>query len=270
MSGGIRVVEAGWSTTIQDLGRTGFAHLGVPRAGAVDVAAQAVANRLVGNDERAATLETAGGLVVEAIGAAVAATSGDGVRHTLQPGDRVRVDPPADGIWGYLAVRGGILVEPVLGSRSHDTLSGVGPAGIRPGDVLDVGDDPHTELVTDHAPVRPRSSVVRLWPGPRVAWFARGLDALIDEEWQVGAELSRVGVRLSAGRFDPTTEMPARMGSEGLVTGAIQITPGGEPIVMLANHPTTGGYPVIAVVEPDDIPNLAQARPGTTIRFRHA
>ncbi len=73
--------------------------------------------------------------------------------------------------------------------------------------------------------------------------------------------MSRVGVRLSAGRFDPTAEMPARMGSEGLVTGAIQITPGGEPIVMLANHPTTGGYPVIAVVEPDDI---SERRAGAT------
>jgi biotin-dependent carboxylase-like uncharacterized protein len=270
MSGGIRVVETGWSTTIQDRGREGFAHLGVPRAGAVDAAAQALANRLVGNNERAATLETAGGLVVEAMGAVVAATSGDGIRHTLQPGERVRVDPPHDGVWGYLAVRGGIIVDAVLGSRSHDTLSGVGPPAIRSGDRLAVGDDPHTDLLADHAPVRPLRRDVRLWPGPRAAWFRDGLAALVDQHWQVGRDVSRVGARLSVGRFEPSAAMPARIASEGLVVGAVQITPGGEPIVMLANHPTTGGYPVLAVVEPDDIANIAQAPPGTTIRFRHA
>jgi biotin-dependent carboxylase-like uncharacterized protein len=266
----LRIVDQGWSTTIQDGGRHGHAHLGVAGAGAVDAAAQAVVNRLVGNEERVATLETAGGLVVEAIGAVVAATSADGVRHTLQPGERLRVDPPPDGVWAYLAVRGGILVRPVLGSCSHDTLSGLGPPPIRAGERLEVGDDPHTELVTDHAPMRPRSRVVHLWPGPRVSWFADGLDAMLGHEWEVGGDVSRVGVRLVAGRFEPSAKMPARMASEGLVAGAIQITPSGEPIVMLANHPTTGGYPVIAVVEPDDLPVVAQSRPGSTIRFRPA
>jgi len=270
MSGGIRIVDAGWSTTIQDRGRTGLAHLGVPRAGAVDPGAHALVNRLVGNGAEAATLETAGGLVVEALGAVVAATSGDGVRHTMRTGERVRVDPPQDGVWAYLAVRGGISVDPVLGSRSHDTLSGIGPGAIRAGDRLDVGPDPHTDLVVDHAPVRPRSRELRLWPGPRVEWFRDGIDAMTGFDWRVGAETSRVGVRLSAGDFRPTASMPAQVASEGLVTGAIQITPDGEPIVMLSNHPTTGGYPVIAVVDPEDVADIAQASPGTVIRFRHA
>lgn len=268
--GGVLIVELGWSTTVQDLGRRGFAHLGVPRAGAVDAFQQAVVNRLVGNDVRAATLETAGGLVVEAIGAVVAATSGDGGRHILRSGQRLRVDPPADRVWAYLALRGGVATDEVLGSRSQDTLSGIGPTAVRAGDRLVLGDDPHTPLVTDLAPVRPVPRVVRLWPGPRTGWFDRGLDALVGQPWTVGSDVSRVGVRLSAGTFGPSASMPERMSSEGLVAGAIQITPAGEPIVMLANHPTTGGYPVIAVVDPDDIAIVAQSRPGSAIRFRPA
>lgn len=267
MTGSLRILEAGWSTTIQDLGRHGFAHLGVATAGAVDAGDHGLANRLVGNDERAATIETAGGLVIEAIGAIVAATSGDGNRHTLRPGDRLRVDTPDDAMWSYLAVRGGIAVEPVLGSRSRDTMSGLGPPAIAPGGELRVGDDPQTAIAADLAPVRQRSRRVRLWPGPRVDWFAGGLDALVGREWTVGSDVSRVGVRLSPGAFEPTSAMPDHMASEGLVVGAIQITPAGEPIVMLANHPTTGGYPVIAVVDPDDLAAIAQSRPGTTLRF---
>jgi biotin-dependent carboxylase-like uncharacterized protein len=270
VSGALRIVDVGWSTTIQDLGRAGFAHLGVPTAGAIDVGRHALANRLVGNDVSMATLETAGGLVVEAIGPLVVATSGDGSRHTLRSGERLRVDPHGDGVWGYLAPRGGVLVAPVLGSRSHDTLSGVGPAPIARGALLEIGTDPHTDLAADHAPARPVDPVVRLWPGQRVDWFVRGLDALLDRSWVVGNDVSRVGVRLAAGMFERSGRMPAQMASEGLVAGAIQITPAGEPIVMLADHPTTGGYPVIAVVEPDDLAIVAQSRPGTTLRFRPA
>jgi biotin-dependent carboxylase-like uncharacterized protein len=270
VSGALRIIEGGWSSTIQDLGRVGFAHLGVPAAGAVDAGRHALANRLVGNEASAATIETAGGLVVEAVGAVVAATSSDGSRYTLQPGDRLRVDAPDGGVWSYLAIRGGLDIEPVLGSRSTDTLSGLGPPAIRAGQELPVGHDPHSELATDLAPVRQHLRVVRVWPGPRVDWFASGLQALTRREWIVGSDVSRVGARLSAGRFEPVAAMAEQMASEGLVTGAIQITPAGEPIVMLANHPTTGGYPVIAVVDPDDVPIVAQARPGTTLRFRPA
>ena len=99
-------------------------------------------------------------------GAVVAATSADGQRHTLQPGDTVRIDPADGQMWAYLAVRGGIEVEPVLGSRSTDTLSGLGPAPIAAGAVLRVGDDPRTDLVTDQAPVRPPEPTVRLWAAP--------------------------------------------------------------------------------------------------------
>lgn len=265
---GLTIVEPGWSTTIQDIGRRGYAHLGVPAAGAVDRRAHDLTNRLVGNPVGAATLETTRGLVVEAIRPLVVAISTDGARHTLKEGDRLQVDAPSGGMWGYLAVRGGITVERVLGSRCHDTLSGLGPPQLVSGHQLPVGPDPQTELAADLAPVRLQESTVRVWPGPRADWFSDGLGCLVDREWTVQTDVSRVGVRLQVGQFDRIDDDAAStMPSEGLVEGAIQITPAGEPIVMLANHPTTGGYPVIGVVDPLDIGSVAQLRPASTVRF---
>jgi biotin-dependent carboxylase-like uncharacterized protein len=257
------VITAGRATTIQDRGRTGLAHLGVPRAGAVDVAAADLANRLVGNAPGAAVLETNGGLVVEAGRPLVVATGGH--RSTLAVGDRVVVEPAADQMWAYLAIRGGVDVLPVLGSRCHDTLSGLGPAAIADGVELPIGADPGTNLPADHAPVRRRTDPIRLWQGPRRDRIVDPIAILTARRWTVSASVSRVGVRLDAGPF--VTVSDERLASEGLVPGAIQITPSGEPIVMLANHPTTGGYPVVAVVDPDDLHLVAQARPGATLRF---
>jgi allophanate hydrolase subunit 2 len=188
----------------------------------------------------------------------------------LQAGDTIRVDPAEGQLWAYLAVRGGIEVEPVLGSRSTDTLSGIGPAPIADGAVFGVGEDPGTDLVTDQAPVRPPEPTVRLWSAPRTAWFRDGRDALVANRWTVSGDVSRVGVRLSAGDFARDPSAPSEMASEGLVAGAVQITPAGEPIVMLADHPTTGGYPVIGVVDPSDLAIVAQAMPGSRIRFTGA
>ncbi len=266
----IRVLAAGWGTTVQDLGRAGFAHLGVPTAGAVDRAAHDRGNRLVGNDAGAAALETRGGLVISALRSVITATGADGSRHTLQAGDTLRVDPVDGQMWGYLAVRGGFEVGQVLGSRSTDTLSGIGPPPIADGSQLDVGDDPGTDLAADQAPVRTREPLVRLWVGPRTEWFRDRRDALVAHRWTVSSDVSRVGVRLSPGAFPRDGSAPVDMASEGLVMGAVQITPSGEPIVMLADHPTTGGYPVIGVIDPDDVPIVAQAVPGSTIRFTRA
>jgi biotin-dependent carboxylase-like uncharacterized protein len=267
----LSILDVGWSTTIQDCGRVSFGSLGVPRAGAVDRQAHDLANRLVGNTLEAATLETNRGLVIEARQPLIVATSADGRRHTLRAGDRLRVDAPTDGMWAYLAVRGGIDVEPVLGSRSHDTLAGLGPPPLLTGDSLPVGNDPRTDLPADLAPPRSVGSVVRVWPGPRADWFRLGVSALTGRTWIVQTDVSRVGVKLSSGVFERVGDTTsATMPSEGLVEGAIQVTPSGEPIVMLANHPTTGGYPVICVVDPDDIAIVAQSKPGTTLRFRSA
>lgn len=267
----LRIVQVGFATTMQDHGRSGWAHLGVPTAGAVDRRSHDLVNRLVGNDLADATIETMGSLVVEALRPVVVATSTDASRLTLAAGARVRVDAPPGSVWAYLAVRGGFEVDPVLGSRSHDTLGGLGPAPLATGTELCVGPDPGTELPADHAPRRhPDGESIRLWNGPQHGWFVGGVQNLVGAPWKVTNELSRVGVRLQAGTFARSTRAETQMSSIGLVDGAIQVTPAGEPIVMLANHPTTGGYPVIAVVDPDDLPMLAQTRPGSTVRFRRA
>jgi biotin-dependent carboxylase-like uncharacterized protein len=262
----LRIDEIGIGTTLQDRGRVGLAALGVPQAGAVDPVARDRANRLVGNTYDAATIETHGGLVIVALRPLVVATTEH--RHTLRTGDRLAVDPPAGHMWAYLAVRGGIDVDPVLGSRSHDTLSGIGPAPLQAGLQLPIGSDPGTELPTDHAPTRSAPTVARLWRGPRADWFLDPVGTLLGRSWVVSTSVSRVGVRLEAGLFKPIIDR--QLQSEGLVGGAIQITPSGQPIVMLADHPTTGGYPVVAVVEPDDLGIVAQARPGSELRFAPA
>ena len=267
----LRIVQVGFATTVQDRGRSGLAHLGVPAAGAVDRRTHDVMNRLVGNPPDAATIETMGALVVEALRPVVIATSTDAGRQTLSAGARVRVDVPAGSVWAYLAVRGGIEVDSVLGSRSHDTLGGVGPPVLTTDALVTVGPDPGTPFTADHAPRRDSTGGrVRIWEGPQHDWFIGGTQCLIGRPWRISNELSRVGVRLEAGEFARSTRSQPQMGSVGLTTGAVQVTPAGEPIVMLANHPTTGGYPVIAVVEPDDLPELVQARPGTSVQFRRA
>ncbi len=218
MIAGLRVITAGRATTIQDRGRTGLAHLGVPRAGAVDVAAADLANRLVGNALGAAVLETNGGLVVEARRPLVVATGGH--RSTLAAGDRVVVEPSDDEMWAYLAIRGGVDVQPVLGSRCHDTLSGLGPAAIADGVELPIGADPGTDLPADHAPIRRRTDPIRLWPGPRRDRIVDPLAILAGRGWTVSASVSRVGVRLDAGPFIAVSD--DQLASEG--SGA-----GGDP-----------------------------------------
>ena len=265
----LRIVQVGFATTVQDHGRPGLTHLGVPIAGAVDRRTHDVMNRLVGNPAGAATLETMGALVVEALAPLVIATSTDSSRRTLAAGARVRIDAPPGSVWAYLAVRGGVDVDPVLGSRSHDTLGGVGPPILTADSTVAVGADPGTALAADHAPVRRDGARrMRIWNGPQHDWFVGGIEALVGRAWRVSNEVSRVGVRLEAGVFDRTTRSQPKMASIGLVAGAVQVTPAGEPIVMLANHPTTGGYPVIGVVDPDDLVDLVQTRPGTPVEFR--
>jgi biotin-dependent carboxylase-like uncharacterized protein len=267
----LRIVQVGFATTVQDHGRVGLAHLGVPTGGAVDRRTHDLMNRLVGNPHGAATIETMGALIVEALRPLVIASSTDASRQTLGAGARIRMDAPPGSVWAYLAVRGGIAVDDVLGSRSQDTLGGVGPVALAAGSALHVGPDPGTALVADHAPPHNSTEVrVRIWDGPQHDWFIGGTQCLIRQPWRITSELSRVGVRLTGGAFDRSTRSQDQMASIGLTVGAVQITPSGEPIVMLANHPTTGGYPVIAVVEPDDLPDLAQCRPGTAVRFRRA
>ena len=279
----IAIVKPGLLTTIQDLGRPGYAHLGVSRSGALDAPALARANALVGNAESAAglettltgvTLRTEADVTIAVTGAAAPVTvDGQSVDFDapvpVPSGALVEVGPARIGVRSYVAVAGGITVAPVLGSRATDTLSGLGPPPMRAGFVLPVG-TPHAELVPPAplpATVEGASELtIRIRMGPRHDWFSvPARDALIGEPYVLSVKSNRVGARLSGPPLTRATlgELP----SEGIVLGAVQVPADGQPLVFLADHPTTGGYPVIAVVHRADLPLLAQARPGTAVRF---
>ncbi|WP_316525292.1 biotin-dependent carboxyltransferase family protein [Kitasatospora brasiliensis] len=276
------VVRPGPLTTVQDLGRRGVAHLGVPRAGALDEPALRAANRLVGNEPGAAGLETTlGGVALRAVGAALVAVTGApspvrvdgraaawGAPVLVPDGAVVEVGAATAGVRGYLAVAGGIAVPPVLGSRSADLLAGLGPAPLAAGDRLPVGPPPphraRPELVPLPAP--PAELVLRLRLGPRADWFtAAAVARLGRDRYLVSPTGNRVGLRTEGPPVERARE--GELPSEGMVVGAVQIPPDGQPVVFLADHPTTGGYPVIGVVPAADLPAAAQARPGTPVRF---
>lgn len=282
----LEVLAAGPLTTIQDQGRTGCFDFGVGVCGAADRGSLALANRLVGNPPGHAGLELVlGGLSVRTdvlttvalTGAPAPATiDGRAVGHcsvlTLWPGQTLDVGSATVGLRTYLAVRGGIDVEPVLGSRSRDTLAGIGPEPLSSGDRLPVGPAPPGFPVIDTAPVRactldPLRIAIRL--GPRDAWFVDP-QAIGAGSWTVSADLDRVGVRLDRAAGDaPLRRADDReLAPEGVATGSVQVPPSGQPVIFLADHPMTGGYPVLGVVTERDIDRVAQARPGQVISFR--
>lgn len=277
------VVASGPLTTVQDRGRTGWASIGVGHSGAADVRSHDAANRLVGNMMNAATLEvTLGGLVVRAGGdvdIAVAGArapwfvddvpQGHGTARTVRSGSEIRLDYAAAGLRTYVAVRGGIDVAPVLGSRSTDSLSGIGPPLVRAGDRLPVGTEASAWPSTDVDPYpMPTCTALQLIPGPRADWFTDdALALLVEQTWTVGTDSDRVGMKLH-GAQPLQRARDDELKSEGMVTGALQVPPSGMPVLFLADHPVTGGYPVIAVVATVDIPNAAQCPPGRALRFR--
>lgn len=281
----LTVVATGPLATVQDQGRKGWASIGVPRSGAADRTAAALGNRLVGNDPAAAVVEaTAGGLRVRAERTLLVALTGApaplavGGRAapfnaplTLRPGAELSLGSPPVGLRTYLAVRGGLDVAEVLGSRSTDLLSGLGPRPLRRGDVLAIGGLARAEPTVDVAAVRspdPRP-VLRVLPGPRRDWLAEDAwGALTTRPWTVTPDSDRVGLRLSGPRLGRARS--EELLSEGLVPGALQVPPDGAPVLFLADHPVTGGYPVLAVVVRADLPAVAQARPGDTLSFRPA
>jgi len=268
MTGVLRVIRPGIATTFQDRGRSGLAQVGVGTAGSVDPGLSALVNRLVANGPGAVVIETCGDLELRASAPATVASSAHLAPVHLDAGERFVVRPGARGrLWHYVAVRGGFAVEPVLGSASRDTLAGIGPAPLIEGQSLDARPAPSEFAVVDHAPLPELASVVRVLPGPRRHWFSdASWHALAATAWTV-TTTSRIGIRLAGGTFDRVVD--GELPSEGLVRGAIQVPPGGEPVVMLADHPTTGGYPVIGVVHPDDVATLAQHSAGNRVRFRH-
>lgn len=289
----VQVRKAGALTTIQDCGRPGYAHLGVPRSGALDAPAHHLANRLAGNPAGAAVLETTlTGVTVAAECELTAAVTGaravvrvdgqpaeHGAALKLSPGQVLEVRPAKSGVRSYLAFSGGLDVARVLGSASADLLSGLGPARLADGDRLRLGPpgaadgEPGCALGDLlGAPPAPDGTgapaELVIYPGPRHDWLAGpGLAALEHGPWTVSPDSNRVGLRLTGQSVERRRgELP----SEGLVAGAIQALPDGHLVLFLADHPTTGGYPVIAVVEPACLPACAQARPGSRVIFRLA
>ena len=266
----LEVLEPGLLTTIQDGGRPGWAHLGVPPSGAADPDMLAEANALAGNAEDTAALEatllgpTLRALVPGTV-VVVGTRANDGV-HNLEAGDVLQSGATV-GARAYVAVRGGIDVEPTLGSRSTDLLTGLGPPPIAQGMRLAAGPAPPAPLHPRDA--APREGPLRLHPGPRDDWFtAAALRQLHEATWRVTTSANRVGVRLDGPPLERARH--DELLSEGLVTGALQVPPNGLPILLLNDHPTTGGYPVIAVVSTRDLPRAGQLKPGDDVRFAPA
>jgi biotin-dependent carboxylase-like uncharacterized protein len=280
---GFTIDTPGPLTTVQDRGRAGLAAQGIGASGAADRASFDLANRLVGNIVGAPALEiTLGGLVFHAhatheialTGAPAAATVneipfGHNSVQVLHRGQTVRITAPPTGLRTYLAVRGGISAPRILGSTAWDTLARIGTPPLQAGQHIVVGNLVERLPIVDCAPVNCGTNqllhlAIRL--GPRHGWFTNeSLRALLNSVWTVTPRIDRIGVELAGPALERsvTSELP----SEGVVTGALQVPPSGRPTVFLADHPVTGGYPVIAVATPRSVELIAQARPGQALRF---
>lgn len=306
---GLRILSPGLQSLVQDLGRPGYGGLGVSAAGALDRSSLRRANRIVGNEPAAAVVETvAGGLRVQAVGDQVLAVTGapaaltvvtpsdvpagpeaadaddaglpERVREVpmatafaLLDGETLTLGAPERGFRTYLAIRGGVDAEAVLGSRSTDTMSGIGPAPLAPGQLLAAGAATSSNVVgnPEMQPDFPDTGVTVLdvVPGPRDDWFgAAALESLCTQDWSVTPRSNRVGMRLDGEPLQRNRD--GELASEGTVAGAIQVPPEGQPVLFLADHPITGGYPVIGVVVDHQLDLAAQVPIGGRIRFRWA
>ncbi|MFJ6070771.1 biotin-dependent carboxyltransferase family protein [Streptomyces sp. NPDC093065] len=282
MTAKLTTVRSGALTTVQDAGRPGHAHLGVPRSGALDAPVMRLANRLLGNAPGAAVLETTltgcalrpdrdvtvvvGGAPCPVTVDAVPAAWGAPVR--VPAGSVLDVGAVTAGVRSYVAVAGGIAAEPVLGSRSTDLLSGLGPDPLRDGDVVAVGAPPRPVPLPVAAPWPgpPAELVLPVRLGPRPDWFSpAALRTLTSAAYRVSPHSNRIGLRTEGPPLQRRSagELP----SEGMVLGAVQVPPDGRPVIFLHDHPTTGGYPVVAVVPEPALAAAAQAAVGAPLRF---
>ncbi len=281
-----RVLKAGLQTTVQDGGRSGWRHLGVAHAGALDPGAAWLANRLIGNDANAAVLElTLRGPTLQfdapariaLVGAQVSARF-DGARvpmgrPVMLPAGTLELGALQGGARAWLAIDGGIDVPPVLGSRSTDLRGGFGGlAGraLRAGDVLPPGDAPCCDVDAieiapwwiDDAPAADPRDAIRVLPGADATAPA---DALYAHGWKVAAASNRQGLRLEGASLE-VADGRERV-SAPVAPGTVQLPPDGQPIVLLADAQTHGGYPRIGHVIRADRPRLAQLQPGDRLRF---
>jgi antagonist of KipI len=268
----LRVLAPGFLTTVQDLGRFGYAHFGISASGAADPLALRAGNLLVGNDENAATLEitlTGGEFVFD--GAAVISITGSDFAASvpmwqpveIRPGEIVRFGPSRQGARCYLSVRGGLDVPLVMGSASVHVTTGVGGRPLRRGDMLPVGDRavrrPRKPALG--APSHTGIACLRTTAGPQARWFG---DELYAAGYRVREESNRMGIRLQG----PALPSPGgHMITEGVPLGAVQAPPDGQPIILFVEHQTTGGYPKPANVISADFWRLGQLRPRDEVRF---
>ena len=271
------VEDAGLLSFVQDLGRVGVAGLGVPGAGAADPYSLRIANLLVGNVESAAGIETtvrgpalrfASFAHVAVVGASDVTVDGrdvpTGTVIPVSTGQTLTVGVRRDGLRSYIAIGGGIDIATVLGSRSSDVLCGLGAGALSGGDVLGLGGAgiPRGRIRPVAAPAA--VTAVRVMMGPD-AFSAAALELLLSTTWEVDPTSNRIGIRLRSD--SPLDTGAVDVASRGMVTGAIQVPPDGRPIVLLCDHATVGGYPVIATVVTADLGIVGQLRPGDPVHF---
>jgi biotin-dependent carboxylase-like uncharacterized protein len=291
MSGLLEVLQPGIGTTVQDGGRSGHRHHGLPLSGWLDAPLAQAANALLGNDLNAAVLELRGvgtvlrvnsGPVRVALAGHVAAqrVRENGGRTplpawqttTLHECDTLQLGPAESGC-AYLAVAGGIALPPAFGSRAsywRAGLSGVLGRAFQPGDRLPCGEadttDPHEWRC--RAPWEPDTGPIRVMPGPQDDHFTpEALASFFAQEWQATPAQDRMGLRLQGEPLAHTSAEAADIVSDGVTPGVVQVPANGQPIVLLADGQTVGGYPKIATVVTADLPRLAHLRPGTRVRF---
>ena len=283
----IHVQAPGLQTTVQDLGRQGFGPIGVSPSGAADPISLRLGNRLVGNDENSAALEMMllGGTFNFPQGAIAALTGSDfgatvndanlkpGTSLEIQPGQTLRLGPTNSGARCYLCVQGGIAVTPFLGSASTHILSGLGGfegRALKKGDMLQIGSPTKAFRKKTIAPQvseqLSRRNVLRVTPGPQADWFSQQtLRVFCAGTYRVGEQSNRMGLRLEGPAI--SQRKAKQMITEGVSLGAIQVPPGGSPIILFVEQQTTGGYPKIANIISADIHHVGQLRPRDEIRF---
>lgn len=269
--------------TLQDQGRIGFANIAVPTSGAFDQSAHHLGNRLVGNYPGACSIESLRGsfkfstdtdLVIAVTGAA-ASVQINSREHEMSravyvaANSTVAIRTGNQGLRTYLAIRGSILGNAVMGSHSYDELSQIGTPPIKTGEQFTISNNVAGAISGDYFPNFALSGQgeieLEVMPAPRWSGFSNG-QILFQMEFQVTESINRVGMRLSGPQL--VWESKERLASEGVITGAIQIPVDGMPLIFGPDHPTTGGYPVIAVVSRSSLNVLAQTAPGTKVRFR--
>ncbi len=281
----IQVVSPGPLTLILDQGRYAGLSQGLSACGPMDPLSLHLALALTGAGEDAAALEfVLQGPVLRFSAPALVAVTGapapcalDGVPVPMyrtvqvQPGQTLHIGSMKEGLRGYVSIAGGLQVPPVLGSRATDLKSGLGGLSgrsLREGDILSFSDGPEVCLACPPLSLPPRDMpwTVRFLPGPQADCLRDGMEALTASVWTVGSDSDRMGLRL---RGTPLQgENQGSMITEGVTMGSLQLPPGGCPLLMMADHQATGGYPKIATVISADLTLCAQIRPGQSLRFQ--